>query len=43
MHPLAVTLFGVRLDNPVTPWVMLGLVSATWLILYLWLTQERDG
>ncbi len=36
-----VSLFGVRLDNPVTPWVVLGLVTAGWLAVYLLSTGEQ--
>lgn len=36
--PLAVAVFGVTLDNPVTPWVVLGLVAAAWVGAYLAIT-----
>jgi hypothetical protein len=37
---VAVSLFGVTLDNPVTPWVVLALVTAGWLAVYLLSTTE---
>lgn len=36
----AVSLFGVKLDNPVTPWVVLGLVSVGWLVAYFYVSAE---
>jgi hypothetical protein len=35
-----VALFGVKLDNPVTPWVVLALVTAGWLALYFLVSSE---
>ena len=37
----AVSLFGVKLDNPVTPWVVLALMSAAWLAVYFFASAER--
>ena len=39
----AVTFFGVKLDNPVTPWVVLALTGAAWLALYLFAAAEGDA
>lgn len=36
-----ISIFGVRLDNPVTPWVVLALVAAGWLFVYLWTTRAE--
>jgi hypothetical protein len=40
---VAISLFGVKLDNPVTPWLVLALVTAGWLAVYLTATGERDS
>lgn len=34
MPPILISLFGVKLDNPATPWVVLTVVTALWLALY---------
>lgn len=40
MVPVAVSFFGVSLDNPVTPWVVLALAATGWLTLFLLATGE---
>jgi len=41
MHPIEpITLFlRLKLSNPVTPWVVLGLVAAGWLVAYLFVSS----
>lgn len=34
MPPTLISLFGVKLDNPATPWVVLTVVTLVWLALY---------
>ena len=41
MLNVAISLFGVKLDNPVTPWVVLAVTSAAWLAVYFFASAEH--